>query len=460
MTSTAFDSTADTQTGVAQGIGKPGDAAVNVAVEQLGIPYNQQNPQTRQTGFDCAGLLQYCYLNIGSLSVDITRTTSSQWSAPTMTTICDAFGGGAYGIPTSVTESDLELGDCLYYFSPGNSGNQAHAMMYVGGGQCIQAPYTGQVIGYTPLQFVSAASDEPFRGVRRVTGGGSPSGQVGASGQGTGNSGGGSNNSGLTVQQMQQMAKKIAALKDPRSNLPFSAAFMGQAFGGQLGDFRFTPNKRTATTLMPATQLVRGGMMELVAKQFKVYFMMNPQQISAELAMNQQQLNPFQVSGDYFQSGGYWVANQSISFTLYFNRMYEVWQNNIQGPNGTPGPSGEGCRWDTRAVERLMGIFDPTAAGDIGLGNNGWGAYPASMQPVQVVFGGPNTIQFQGYISSLDYTYTIFDVNMIPVECYVDVGVMRVYNPSQSGADLTAGLVTSTGQVGPQQLTNGQLFTK
>jgi len=458
MTNTAFASTADTQTGVgASGPGKPGDAAVGVAKGQLGIPYvyGGSSPQ----GFDCSGLLQYCYLNIGSLSVDISRTTASQWSNPNMTTICDAYGGGAYGIPTSITEAQMELGDCIYYFAPGNSGTAAHCMMYIGGGQCIEAPYTGQVVRYTPLAF--AGQSDPFRGVRRVTGGGTAGAGVGT-GAGTGNTGTSSGgNKGLSPQDMQAMANQIAKLKDPESNLPFSAAFMGQAFGGQLGDFRFTPNKRAGTTLMPTTQLVRGGMMELVAKKFKCYFMMNPAQISAELAMNQQQLNPFQQNPDIFQSGGYWVANQSISFTLYFNRMYEVWQNNSPGPHGTPGPSGEGCRWDTRAVERLLGIFDAqSGTGDVGLGNNGWGMYPASMLPVQVVFGGPNSIQFQGYISSLDYTYTLFDVNMIPIECYVDVGVMRVYNPSQSGADLTAGLITQTGQVGPQKLTNGQLFTK
>ena len=47
------------------------------------------------------------------------------------------------------------------YFQSGASGPNAHVMMYVGSSQCIEAPYTGQVVKYSPLQFVQAASDEP-----------------------------------------------------------------------------------------------------------------------------------------------------------------------------------------------------------------------------------------------------------------------------------------------------------
>jgi hypothetical protein len=455
------------------GPGKPGDAAVIVAQNQLGKPYvyGAAGPDS----FDCSGLLQYCYLTGPQPGISIGRDTNSQFNNNTqMTTICDAFGGGAYGIPAMVTESDLELGDCLYYFAPGNNGQNAHCMMYVGGSQCIQAPSSGHNVDTTPLQFIQAASDEPFRGVKRATqeGGGSTSLSTSiGSGSGTGG-GGGSNasNTGLTPGDMAKMAQSMGKLNDPSDNLPFSAAFLGQIHGGSsaASGSQTIPISGAVSQLtgqpsglyLPNTQLVRGGMMELVEKRFKVYFMMNPQQISVEMSFNQSQLNPFQVK-DYWQSGGSIVSNQTVSFTIYFNRMYEVWQGNMGGPNGSPGPSGEGCRWDTRAVERLIGVFDSVLAqGGVGEGNNGWGNYPATMLPVQVAFGGPNSMQFQGFISSLDYTFTVFNSQMIPVECYVDIGVMRVYNPTESGADLTSSLVTQTGQVGTQKLPSGEQFTR
>jgi hypothetical protein len=115
-------------------------------------------------------------------------------------------------------------------------------------------------------------------------------------------------------------------------------------------------------------------------------------------------------------------------------------------------------RWDIRAIERLMGMYDAQGAGgtsfavqskwsgnttpnNMGLGANGAGANPPSAIPVQVVFGGPNSIQFQGYISSLDYTYTMFSAEMIPTECTVDITVLRQYLPYLSDADLVNPLV-------------------
>jgi hypothetical protein len=70
----------------------------------------------------------------------------------------------------------------------------------------------------------------------------------------------------------------------------------------------------------------------------------------------------------------------------------------------------------------------------------------AASVPIQIVFGGANSIQFQGRIQSLQYTYTRFDTNMIPVEASVDIGVMRVYNPPAT-ADLVTAMITQAPQV-------------
>jgi hypothetical protein len=445
-----MSNTSTTSTANAQSLG---NQAVAVAEQQINKPYVYG--ATGPNSFDCSGLMYYSYLQCNP-SINVGRDTTAQWNnQTTLYTVFDAFN--AQG--KTLSQNDLQEGDLLLYFQPGNSGPNAHVKMYVGGGQTIEAPYTGAVVTYNPVDLVGDTA-EPFHGVKRTTGstGGGTAGGAGPGGsnsnQGSGNNNNASN-TGLTASQMQSMAKTIGALKDPRSNLPFSASFQGQVFSGSSGSFKVGLPGQTQL-YMPATQIVRGGMMELVAKQFKCYFMMNPQQISVDAGINTSQLSPFQQDPNVWQSGGYWATNQTVTFTVYFNRMYEVWQGNVQGP------SQEGCRWDTRALERLMGIFDAVAnnGGAVGLGNNGWGEWPASMMPLQVAFGGPNALQFQGVIASFDYTYTIFDANMIPVEAYADIQVMRVYNPQSSGADLTTSLVTSTGQKGVTNLPGKQPFTR
>ena len=89
-----------------------------------------------------------------------------------------------------------------------------------------------------------------------------------------------------------------------------------------------------------------------------------------------------------------------------------------------------------------------------GLGNNGWGGFTASTIPLQIVFGGKNTLRFQGIMSSFQYAFTLFDGNMIPVEANAEISVMRVYNPDQRRSPTFVNspgqLWTTTGQVGPQ----------
>lgn len=244
-----------------------------------------------------------------------------------------------------------------------------------------------------------------------------------------------------------QIGPSIANYSDPPDNLPFSPLFQGlQIINGVTqtgGDMRFLYPGQAAPVM--ANNLVRGGMAEMAAKKYKCYFMMNPEQIAVSAGIDSSQLSPLQQAADFSQSGGYWVTNQTISFTIYFNRMYEVWQGNVTGPSDV------GCRWDIRALERLVGIFDAQNYGSTtGTGNYGIGASPAMTIPLQVVFGGPNSMQFQGIIASLDYTFTRFSADMIPVEAYADVSVMRLYQPASSGADLVQSLINQSGQVGVQ----------
>lgn len=434
----------------------PGAQAYAVAQQQLGKPYVYG--ATGPDSFDCSGLMYYSYLH--GPNINVGRDTTSEWNNTTsLTTVYDATN------QSGITADTLQVGDLLLYFQPGNSGPNAHVKMYAGGGQTIEAPHTGAVVEMNPVD-LQGDSSEPFRGVKRPTGEGGGAGGGGAGGGGGGSGQGSGSGNQPTGSYWSSLVDSIQStlsnMKDPVDNLPFSSYFQGQIVPGLSGGDFAVPGLGPTPSFRPLTQLVRGGMAEIVAKKFKCYFMMNPQQISVSAGINTDMLSPFQQTSDFWKSGGYWVSNQTISFTLYFNRMYEVWQGNLHGGTNGSGPSDEGCRWDIRALERLMGLFDARVTdpgGITGLGNNGWGQYPASQLPLQVVFGGPNSIQFQGVISQFDYTFTLFDANMIPVEAMAEVEVMRLYQPQVSRQDIVSSLVTTTGQVGPQTLPTKQPFT-
>jgi cell wall-associated NlpC family hydrolase len=304
----------------------------------------------------------------------------------------------------------------LIYFNTSSGAQPGHTAISLGDGTMVNALDTQYGIitcpqswGGTPMGGISLVGAGSTGGAGSDTGGGS------GSGSGSGNA---QSTTGKTWQdEVAAQQAIVAKLPDPRDNLPFSKYFQ-------------------TMRMPPANNLVRGGIADLTTRQFKCYFMMNPQQISMGSNIDTSNLtSPLQQDPSVMQYGGYWVTNQTVSFTIYFNRMYEVWQG------GVKGPSDIGCRWDIRAIERLMGIFDAQTKGgaSVGIGNYGAGGYPPMTYPLQVVFGGSNSYQFQGTIAGMDYTYTLFSKDMIPIEAFCDLQIMRIYQPSMSTPDLVNG---------------------
>ena len=112
-TSSTYTGTTSTQAG----------KAVAFAYAQLGKPY--QWGATGPGSYDCSGLVQAAWASAG---VSIPRTTYAQWSA----------------LP-HISTSALEPGDLLYFDGVG------HVAIYVGGGDIIDAPQTGQDVQKIPL---------------------------------------------------------------------------------------------------------------------------------------------------------------------------------------------------------------------------------------------------------------------------------------------------------------------
>lgn len=101
--------------------------AVDIALRYLGVPYLWGG--STPSGFDCSGLTQYCYRQIG---VTIPRTSQSQYNA------------GQH-----IDRASLDLlkpGDLVFFGTDGDGSMVHHVGMYVGDGNYVHAPYTGAVV--------------------------------------------------------------------------------------------------------------------------------------------------------------------------------------------------------------------------------------------------------------------------------------------------------------------------
>ena len=110
--------------------------AATIALRYLGVPYVWGGASP--SGFDCSGLVMYVYAQLGI-------------SLP-------HFAAAQYGMGTPVSRDQLQPGD-LVFFDGLN-----HVGIYIGGGQFVHAPETGDVVKITPLSSFGPA----YVGARRI----------------------------------------------------------------------------------------------------------------------------------------------------------------------------------------------------------------------------------------------------------------------------------------------------
>jgi cell wall-associated NlpC family hydrolase len=111
--------------------------AIEAAESRLGKPYVWG--ATGPNAFDCSGLMQYAFEKAGK---DLPRTSAAQSK-----------------VGQKVSMDDLQPGDLIFLYSP-----VSHVVMYVGDGQVIEAPTSGQDVKYTPLSKI----EKNAVGARRV----------------------------------------------------------------------------------------------------------------------------------------------------------------------------------------------------------------------------------------------------------------------------------------------------
>lgn len=99
-------------------------SVVSIALQYLGVPY-VWGGSSPSTGFDCSGFVMYVYAQLG---VSLPHNAAAQY---------------AYGTP--VPRDQLAPGDLVFFDGLG------HVGIYIGGGQFVHAPHTGDVVKISSL---------------------------------------------------------------------------------------------------------------------------------------------------------------------------------------------------------------------------------------------------------------------------------------------------------------------
>jgi cell wall-associated NlpC family hydrolase len=110
--------------------------AATIALRYLGVPYRWGG--ATPAGFDCSGLVMYVYAQLGI-------------SLP-------HFAAAQYGYGSPVARDQLQPGDLVFFE------NLNHVGIYIGGGQVVHAPTTGDVVKISNISDWGAS----YVGARRI----------------------------------------------------------------------------------------------------------------------------------------------------------------------------------------------------------------------------------------------------------------------------------------------------
>lgn len=168
-----------------------------------------------------------------------------------------------------------------------------------------------------------------------------------------------------------------------------------------------------------------------------VNFLYNPSQVAASYAL----ASTDQVAAQLYPQQGDTSTirlplNQSVSFSLLFDRTYELWDESKKStPAGTYG-----VMVDVWAMQQLVGMnADPAKVTKTGASNStSLGSSGLMMTTFcWFYFGGRESLTYFGSIQAFDVTYTHWTQLMVPMRCAMNVTV-QLY-PEDIAKDLVAG---------------------
>jgi cell wall-associated NlpC family hydrolase len=110
---------------------------VGIAMQYLGVPYRWGGASP--SGFDCSGFVMYVF---GRVGVSLPHNAAMQ-----------------YGYGSPVSRANLQPGDVVFFNGLGHNG------IYIGGGQFIHSPHTGDVVKISSL---SGWYSSTYVGARRM----------------------------------------------------------------------------------------------------------------------------------------------------------------------------------------------------------------------------------------------------------------------------------------------------
>jgi cell wall-associated NlpC family hydrolase len=110
--------------------------AATIAMQYLGVPYVWGGGSP--SGFDCSGLVMYVFAQLG---ISLPHYAAAQ-----------------FGVGEPVARDQLQPGDLVFFDGLG------HVGIYIGGGEMIHAPHTGDVVKISPLSEFGAS----YVGARRI----------------------------------------------------------------------------------------------------------------------------------------------------------------------------------------------------------------------------------------------------------------------------------------------------
>jgi cell wall-associated NlpC family hydrolase len=117
-TDTTKSADSSTGTSTSEAPSTSGSSAVAIAMRYKGVPYRWGG--TSPAGFDCSGLVQYVYKQLG---VSLPRTVADQ-----------------HGAVKIIPRSQARAGDLVFFPGLGHMG------IYLGGNKMIDAPHSGSVV--------------------------------------------------------------------------------------------------------------------------------------------------------------------------------------------------------------------------------------------------------------------------------------------------------------------------